>query len=362
MTAAAINTILAPTTAPSCEISYLPLCDRGSWNSYVNHHPYGSFFHLFEWGETIRAAYGYEPLYLAARRGGDIVGLALLIDVRSPLLGRSLVSTAFTVGGGPIGDDTQIVEALACAAAAEGAARGVDYVEFRNECPQLAGWESKDGKYASFQMPIPADEAENLSAIPRKRRAELRKAFEAEKAGDLRIRVETDVGGFYALYAKSLNALGTPIFPKRFVRELVGNFGDAVEITFVEYRGETVAALLSFYFKDAVLPYYVGAAPSARKVRAFDLIYWSQMRRAAARQTTIFDFGRSKIGSGSYDYKKHWGVEPKPLSYQYKLVAARTAPDINPNNPKFKYFVRAWKFLPLPVANILGPLLAPNFP
>ena len=33
------------------------------------------------------------------------------------------------------------------------------------------------------------------------------------------------------------------------------------------------------------------------------------------------------------------------------------APDNNPNNPKYRYFISAWKRLPLAVANVIGPRL-----
>jgi FemAB-related protein (PEP-CTERM system-associated) len=119
-----------------------------------------------------------------------------------------------------------------------------------------------------------------------------------------------------------------------------------------------LAALLSFYFKDQVMPYYGGAVPAARPSHAYDLLYWSLMRRAVGRGARVFDFGRSKVGSGAFDYKRFWGFEPTPLAYQYCLVRARTVPDVNPLNPKYRHMVAIWRRLPLPVANRLGPLLA----
>ncbi|MEM9617204.1 MAG: FemAB family XrtA/PEP-CTERM system-associated protein [Pseudomonadota bacterium] len=335
-------------------------CD--AWDAYVRQHPKGSFFHLYGWGEVIASAYGYQPIYLVAKRGDDIVGLAPLIDVRAPLLGRSLISTAFTVGGGPIGDDYSIIEALANAAVLLGTENNVQCIEFRGDDTKLDGWSAKAGQHAGFQMDIPKDEAECLALIPRKRRADLRKALAAEARGDLRVRFENNIEEFYLLYAASLRDLGTPIMPKRFLQEILRVFGSAVEIAFVDSKSKTVAGLLSFYFGDRVLPYYVGSAPGARSSHAHDLLYWSMMRRATVRGGAVFDFGRSKIDSGAYKYKRSWGAIPTPLTYQYKLIGAREAPNVNANNPKFKYFSNAWKKLPLPAANVLGPILAPNFP
>lgn len=336
--------------------------DLSAWDDYVLSHPDGSFFHLAGWGEIARAAYGYEPVYLGAWRGGVLTGVLPLIDVRAPLFGRSFVSTAFTVGGGPIGDDDSIVAALADTAVALGEARDAKHVELRGESFSLDGWKAVTGKHASFRMDILADEQERIHRVPRKRRADLRKALAAEEAGDMAVRYENDVDAFYKLYARSLRSHGTPAMPKRFIEELARVFGRRVEISFAYVRGEPVAALLSFTFKNFVLPYYIGSVDDARSRHAHDLLYWTAMRRAAAAGLTQFDFGRSQVGSGAYRYKKTWGATPAPVTSHYRLIRAQTTPNVSPHNPKFKAFSKAWSKLPLPVANTLGPMLAPNFP
>jgi hypothetical protein len=84
-------------------------------------------------------------------------------------------------------------------------------------------------------------------------------------------------------------------------------------------------------------------------------MYWEVMRRACERGFRLFDFGRSKQGTGAYDFKCYWGFEPTPLVYQYRLAPGRDIPDLNPLNPKFRMFVELWKRLPLAVAARLGP-------
>ena len=281
------------------QVAYFRKDDLSAWDDYVLRHPEGSLFHLSGWGGIARAVYGYEPVYLAALRDGVLAGVLPLVDIRAPLLGRSLVSTAFTVGGGPIGDD-DVVAALADAAAALGEERAAKHVELRGQGFSLNGWAKVTGKHASFRMNISPDEQDCLNSIPRKRRADLRKALSAEAAGDLAIRYENDIGAFYKLYARSLCRHGTPVMPKRFIKELVRVFGRRVEISFADVGGEPVAALLSFIFKDCVLPYYIGSVDDARSRHAHDLLYWTVMRRAAAAGVTKFDFGRSQVGSGAY--------------------------------------------------------------
>jgi FemAB-related protein (PEP-CTERM system-associated) len=116
--------------------------------------------------------------------------------------------------------------------------------------------------------------------------------------------------------------------------------------------------VLSYYFRDRVLPYYTGGAEEARATGANDMMYWSLMRRAAGRGCAVFDFGRSKLGTGPYNFKRNWGFEPRPIVHQYYLARAQELPNVNPTNPRYRLFIEAWRRLPLPLANAISPFLS----
>ncbi|MBI1366532.1 MAG: FemAB family PEP-CTERM system-associated protein [Alphaproteobacteria bacterium] len=328
------------------------------WDAYVGRAPAATFFHLFGWRRVIEKCYGYRGCYLAAMRGGEIAGVLPLIDVRSPLLGRNLISTAFTVGGGVLADDPATALFLAQAALEEGRRCGAGYVELRSARAAIEGWAVKDSVYATFERPLAVGEDAEFAAIPRRRRAELRKALAALSGGDLAVDRRGDVDVFYDLYACALREHGTPVFPRKFARALADEFPDRADILVIRTPDAPVLALLSFTFRDRVMPYYFGATRQARGSRAFDLAIWLKMRDGHAQGLKTFDFGRSKYGTGSFDYKCHWGFEPKPLEYQYALLGARASPNVNPQNPKFALASAAWRRLPLAVANAAGPMLA----
>ncbi|HEY1506575.1 MAG TPA: FemAB family XrtA/PEP-CTERM system-associated protein, partial [Stellaceae bacterium] len=251
--------------------------------------------------------------------------------------------------------DAAAVAALAEDAAQFGAKLGVDFVELRHETPRDIPWIAKPELYFTFRRALDRDDAANLKAIPRKKRADLRKAIDNKS---LAVDTAVDPKTFYRIYSESLRNLGTPVLPRRFYAAIAEEFGDAVELSTINGPAGPVAALMTYFFKDVAMPYYGGATPAARPLHAYDLQYWRLMGRAVERGCRIFDFGRSKRGTGAFDYKTYWGFEPKPLTYQFHLVQRQALPEINPLNPKYRLMVDGWKKLPLPIANTLGPPIA----
>jgi FemAB-related protein (PEP-CTERM system-associated) len=328
--------------------------DPAAWDAFVESCPEATFFHRAAWRTVVGRVYGHDCYYRMAVADGAIRGVLPLIHVRSPLFGSSLISTAFTVGGGIAALDAQAREALAADAQWLAQRLGVGVVELRGERADLSGWAVNDWRYATFRGPLAGDDDAILKAIPRKKRADVRKALKA----DLTIATEPDPADFHALYARSLRDLGTPVFGRRWVAALLDAFGGDVEMSLVAQGRTPLAALLSFRFKDTVLPYYAGATPEARKVHAFDLMYYDLMCRAARASFGRFDFGRSKRDTGAFAYKTFWGFEPTPLAYQYHLPDGGEVPERSPANPKYRRAVQAWRRLPLWAANRIGPVLA----
>lgn len=344
------------------EVADIAEADRPAWRAYVDAHADATLFHDLRWLDAVNSAYGYRNYRLAAKRGERIVGVLPLTLVASPLLGRSLISVAFAVGGGVLGDDEEARCALGVHALDLGRRLKVNYVELRGGPAPGEDYQAKTGVYAAFAKELPVEPQAILSWLPRSRRAEVRKSLRFEETGESAFRIADSIDEFYRVYAAALRNLGTPVMPKRFVAALKANFGADAEIGLVEHQGEPVAGLFSFWRENRVMPYYIGAGAKAREIRAYDYLYYTLMRRAAERGVRTFDFGRSKIGSTHFDTKTYWGFEPAPVVHHVALVGAKKLPNVNPNNPKFARFVAAWRRLPLPLANALGPIVARNFP
>jgi FemAB-related protein (PEP-CTERM system-associated) len=330
-----------------------------AWDAFVDSHPDATFFHKSAWADVLTRAFGHTSHYLMATQDGAVTGILPLARVRSMLFGHTLISTPFCVYGGPLAVDRESFDALLRAATEALEQTGASALELRlrESLPEdqldPAEWPARDDLYVTFRKPITANDDANLKAIPRKQRAMVRKGID----GSLSTTVSQDTDVLHRVYAESVRNLGTPVFPRRYFRLLADTFRDSMDVLAVGNDGTVTAAVMNFYWRDEVLPYYGGGTHAARACYANDFMYWEVMRHAAAKGARLFDFGRSKAGTGAYSFKKNWGFTPAPLSQRFRLRPGEKMPDNNPLNPKYRLFIAGWKKLPLPVANLVGPYI-----
>jgi FemAB-related protein (PEP-CTERM system-associated) len=342
----------------SIKIRELDVASMEAWDRFVRATPAATFFHLSRWAEVIRRSFGHPTYYAYAEQDGAVVGVLPLARMRTFLFGDLLASTPFCVYGGAVAVTAEAAAALEAHAIELQRRIRAGALEFRRREAPDSGWTTRPPLYFTFRKPITsfADDARGMEKnIPRKQRAEVRKAINRFGLSSVS---NSDADRLHQLYAESVRNLGSPVFPRRYFRLLVEAFPHDHDVTTVLHEDRAVSAVLNFHFRDEVLPYYGGGTREAREVSANDFMYWEVMRRAhRERGATVFDFGRSKLGTGAFDYKRNWGFEPQSLNYCYQLGEGARIPDNNPNNPRYRLLIAAWKRLPVPVANLLGPPL-----
>ena len=345
----------ARVTEQLCTVRPMQVSDAAAWDAFVQSCPEATFFHRAGWREVIERAFGHRTHFLLAEADGEIQGVLPLAEINSRLFGHSLAALPFCVYGGPAASNESARYALDNAAQKLAAELRVDHLEYRNLQPFHSDWPGKD-LYVTFRKAIDVEVERNLNAIPRKQRAMVRKGIKAGLVSS----VDNGTERFYLAYSSSVHRLGTPVFSRKYFRLLKAIFADDCEVLTITLDERVVSSVMNFYFRDEVLPYYGGGTAEARAVAANDFMYWEVMRRACEKGCRVFDFGRSKVGTGSHDFKKNWGFEPQPLHYEYQLVRAQQVPDHNPLNPKYRLFIKAWQRMPLTLANIIGPHIVKN--
>jgi FemAB-related protein (PEP-CTERM system-associated) len=328
------------------------------WDAFVRATPGGSPFHLIAWKRAVEAAFGHRAHYLMAMDGDRIQGVLPLFAVRGLTGGRALVSTPYAVYGGICAASDAARTALAEAATELARELSARYVELRHRPGQELALPTKS-LYVSFARPITGSDEENLEQIPRKQR---RMTRQGAKHG-LRSEVGLEhLDDFHDIYAASVHQLGSPVFPRRLFAAIAHEFGKECDLLTVWKDDRMVAGVLTLYYEDQALPYYGGALREALPFAVNDFMYWQLMCHVAALGYRVFDFGRSREGTGPYNFKRHWGFEPHPLPYQYVLMDGASMPDMSPSNPKMRLAVETWKRLPLAVTKVLGPPLTRFLP
>jgi FemAB-related protein (PEP-CTERM system-associated) len=326
------------------------------WDRFVFDCPDASFFHRAAWQDIIRNVFRHRTAFYFAERNGEIEGVLPLAHVKSLLFGNALVALPFGVYGGVAARTPDAAALLEDAADRLARQLGVDHLEYRNVRPRHADWPTQD-LYVTFRKGILPTDEENMLAIPRKQRAMVRKGI----GNGLVSAFDANADRFFALYSDNVHRHGTPAMPKKYFETLLRTFGkDCDVLTVTAPDGRPLSSVLSFYFRDEILPYYAGDDESARSLAGNDFKYWELMRHACGRGLKVFDYGRSKQGTGSFSFKKNWGFEPTPLHYEYRLYKRDAIPQNNPSNAKFKLFIAAWRKLPIGVANAIGPHIVRN--
>ncbi len=327
-------------------------------DAFVMAHVDSTPFHRTAWLRAITQATGHRALLLAAfAPSGQIRGLLPLHHVKSRLFGHALVSSAFAVDGGMLVLDDRAVAPLA--AAAQGLARdkGGPPVELRGGPAPGDAWQRREGDYVGFVRSLAADDEAELLAVPRKHRAELRKALANPALTVETGRSERLRHDHYRVYAASVRNLGTPVFPKQLFHSVLQQFGEDADILVVREGDRPVSAVLTLYHLGRIMPYWGGGVADARRLRSNELMYYRLMGHGRARGMSLFDFGRSKAGSGQAAWKKSFGFDPVPRVYHgWSADGARR--DVNPTSAKYQRRIELWKRLPLPVANLLGPMIS----
>lgn len=330
------------------------------WDAWVRAHEHGTFFHLSGWRKVVEDTFRHRPFYLVAERGKDWAGILPLFWVKSLFLGKNLISTPYAVYGGPLAADAEAATALRRAAAEQGRELGAGYVELR-QLHAEGGDNPTSDLYVTFRKELPDDPEAVLPAIPKKARAEVRRA--RDRFGIV-LEEAASLDELFELFVLNKRRLGSPSLPRRWFEGLRDEFGRQVAIHVArDPSGEALAAVMSFCFEDTVYAYYSGSRHERHRTGVNDFMYCKLMEWSIARGHRIFDFGRSRRDTGPARFKKNMGFEPQALHYEYLLLRQNAEiPVFHPSNPRLRVPRRIWSALPVFLTTRLGGRLSRYLP
>ena len=324
-----------------------------AWAAYAAGHPQATLYHGRAYLAAVREAFGCSIHLVQARNaGGQLAGLLPLVRQRGLSGAARLVSLPFCNQGGPLAEDPAVACALLQRAQALARELGCASLEVRDHQDRALDWPVHTQKVL-MRLTLP----DSPDALDRQLGAKLRsQCRRAGKAG-----AEFVTGGaellaeFYPVFAANMRDLGTPVYPRRWFSVLARHLGPALTVALVRLDGRAVAGAVLLRWRDTLEIPWAAALAGCKPLAVNMALYRGVLDHAIASGARTFDFGRSTRGAGTWRFKQQWGAEEQPIwwrSWPAPAGPGRTA----------GWLRAGWQRLPLPLANRLGPVVAPRLP
>lgn len=329
------------------------------WNDFVTAHNAGVNYLRWEWKYVLERAFGWRTFYLLAEELGEVRGVLPLVWQNSRLFGNLLSSMPYFSEGGILAT-SKVAEVLLLSEAISLARRlKSNHVELRQMTRLVADLPPRTDRVVMV-LDLNRDTEIMMKQFDTKMRTKIRRCC---KKG-----LEAEFGGleflddFYAIFARRMRDLGTPVYTKRFFEQILSVFPAESFICRVRSQQRVVSASFMTGFRNSIESNWAASLPEGKDLKVGTFMAWQSMCFAAAKGYGLFDFGRSFIGSSTYRFKLEWNARIIPL-YWYQWSPQDDKPiQLDRRNPQFRAAIEIWKRLPLAVTNVLGPPIAKFIP
>jgi len=337
----------------------------GAWNDFVENNPYSTPYHLWEFGKALSLAYEYERHYLVAKDNDKIVGVFPLVFIKSRLFGNKLLSLPFCEYGGPIVDlnfkGSRIVTAnlfkrvlaLACSL------KNVDYVEIRNPLLPSEILEREKihpvKRYVTFRIDLSRDKENLWRSLDKKTRNSTRKAMR-NNLNVYEVGKEDELKKYFSLYLKTQKKYGSPPHSFKLFRNLFKlNAEKNIKVLMAEYHAKLVAGVIVFRTKREMYWWSGVAHPKFKSLNATNLLLWKIIEWGHENDFAYLDLGRTRYGTGVYNFKKGWGgTEISLVDFVHSLKSEDViTPD--PSESRYRLLTKFWSHLPIFMSRLIGP-------
>lgn len=341
---------------PSVQVQALTPRDAAAWESYVAGQNSDYPYHTLAARDLIAKTFRHHSQYLMALRDGRVVGALPLFEMRSVVFGRLLVSLPFVTDGGVIADDSDAALKLLIAAQELGERLNVDRVEIRGACKGVEAGPPENWTIRRHKAKLAVDTRrpsdDIFSNLSSRLRGKIRKA---ERLG-----ATFSVGGsellndFYAVFAKNMLNLGTPVYPLSLFENFLAAFADRATVMLVRHQGTAAAGAIGMRAGDSLeLPWICSDYDFSRQ-NTNEFLYWRAICQAADEGLASLELGRSTIDSGPYRFKMHWKPTIEQLEWYLKPIRT-TEIKTDADSSRYQAARSIWRKLPLKLANFIGP-------
>lgn len=299
-----------------------------------------------------------------------VLGVLHLIHMRHPFFRNRLISLPYLDSSGILSNSAEASNALLQSAIRIGRRLKVQYLELRQPNPlegitEPSAWAGDRGlSNPSARLSLLSDKSRMLLPLPGSS-DELMKSFKSKLRSQitksLRLGLTARVGthelleDFYVVFSRNMRDLGSPVHDKALLARAISEIPDCAKLIVVYQERKPMACGFIIGHKRMMTNPWASALKAYSKSNPNMLLYWTMLQYSSDHGYTLFDFGRSTPGEGTFKFKEQWGAKPHPLYwYRFEFNAAGQAATFSEKN-KFERFIAIWKKFPLPIANRLGP-------
>jgi FemAB-related protein (PEP-CTERM system-associated) len=210
---------------------------------------------------------------------------------------------------------------------------------------------------ARMILNLPDSSAALLASYKSKLRSQIRKS---EKNGiTFRWGRLSDIDEFYSVFSENMRDLGSPVHAKAWFYSILTNLSDNARLGIVELEKQVIGGCIIMMINDKVSIPWASTLRKYNKLAPNMQLYWNVLKYSCDNGYKIFDFGRSTIGEGTYNFKAQWGAKPVPLEW-YTILTKGQEKSKKIESRYRLYFEQCWSNLPVTITNYLGPKIRRN--
>ena len=333
--------------------------NSADWDAFVFANARCVNYHRWAWKRVIEKAFGWRTFYLMAEENAKVSGILPLVWLKSRLFGNFLCSLPFFSEAGLVADTPAACDALLAETIRIAQDLKAEYVELRHRETSPVPWPAKTNK-VTLECEVYPDAEENMRRLSTKMRTNVRRS--------LRLGLEAEFGAeellndFYDVFCLKMRELGTPVYSRDFFAAILEQFRGEAFICRVRHNAQTVAAGFLTGWRGVIEANWSAASPKAMKLRPNMFVFWRMLCFAGEKGYRVFDFGRSSVGSGTYEFKQQWNTRVVPLHWNYWNSAGDQVLELNPENRRYRAAIWAWQRLPVSLTKWIGPPIARCLP
>ena len=343
------------------EVKQISENDQATWDDYVNSSDKTTPYHRFAWGQAVEHSYGFDMLYLGAFEGVKLIGILPLIRMGIPLRQKTLVSLPYCDGAGAVADTQEALDALIAHASTKLTKTTPEPVELRHADTTTVEPETlADGQKVRMLLSLAASPDEQIAIFKSKLRSQIRKAEKNGLTSKVVVHSNTDdfakrLDEFYAVISGNMRLLGSPVHSKAWFMAVLRQYAENSYMVLVYQDDIAVGGGIVLLNKGTASIPWASTDAEYNRLAPNMLLYWTVISEAITKGAQVFDFGRSTLNEGTYNFKKQWGSQPAPLHWAtYINGVQQDVVDMGKSKPR-ELVEQIWRKLPLALVNFVGP-------